>query len=95
MRVRLSTNACSSQSAISYRIVDWDSIGVSSDPFPPYVAAVHAGLGDKDQAFAWLDRAYNERSSMLALYLTNDPRMDTLRSDPRFAEFVRRIGLPQ
>ena len=43
------------------------------------------------QAFAWLDCAYNERSSMLTLYLTNDPRMDSLR----FGELVRRIGLPQ
>jgi TolB-like protein/Tfp pilus assembly protein PilF len=61
----------------------------------PYVVAVaHAGVGDKDQALAWLERAYNERSSMLTLYLTNDPRMNSLRSDPRFAELVRRIGLP-
>lgn len=68
----------------------------ASNYIAPYnVAAVHAGLGDKDQAFAWLDRAYNERSSMLALYLTNDPRMDSLRSDTRFVELVRRVGLPQ
>ena len=61
----------------------------------PYnIAAVHAGLGDKDQAFAYLDRAYSERSALLALYLTNDPRMDSLRSDPRYAELVRKIGLP-
>jgi tetratricopeptide (TPR) repeat protein len=62
----------------------------------PYVVAVaHAGVGDKEQAFARLERAYNERSSMLTLYLTNDPRFDTLRSDPRFADLLRRIGLPQ
>jgi serine/threonine protein kinase/tetratricopeptide (TPR) repeat protein len=62
----------------------------------PYnVAAIYAGLGNKDEAFAALDRAYNERSSMLALYFTNDPRMDGLRSDPRFAALVRKIGLPQ
>ena len=62
----------------------------------PYnVAAIYAGLGSKDEAFAALDRAYSERSSMLALYLTNDPRMDSLRTDSRFAELLRRIGLPQ
>jgi adenylate cyclase len=67
----------------------------ASNYIAPYnVAAIHTGLGDKDQAFAWLDRAYGERSSMLALYLTNDPRMDSLRSDPRFTELIRRVGLP-
>ena len=62
----------------------------------PYnFAAIYAGLGDKDQAFASLERAFTERSSMLTLYLTNDSRMDSLRSDPRFRDLVRRIGLPQ
>jgi len=54
-----------------------------------------AGLGTKDEALAELDRAYNERSALLAIYFTNDPRMDNLRSDPRFNELVRRIGLQQ
>ncbi len=61
----------------------------------PYnVAVIYAGLGEKDQAFAWLDRAYNDRSYYLAEYLTTDTRMDSLRSDPRFAELQRRVGLP-
>jgi hypothetical protein len=62
----------------------------------PYnIAAIYAGLGEKEQAFAWLDRAYADRSSLLAIYFKTDPRMDSLRSDPRFAELVRRVGLPQ
>jgi len=56
---------------------------------------IYVGLGEKDEAFAWLNRAYEERSYILAEYLTTDARLDTLHSDPRFAELVRRIGLPQ
>jgi serine/threonine protein kinase/tetratricopeptide (TPR) repeat protein len=62
----------------------------------PYnVAVIYAGLGEKDQAFAWLDRAYKDRSYYLAVYLTTDARMDSLRSDPRFGELHRRVGLPE
>ncbi len=62
----------------------------------PYnLAVIHAGLGDKDQSFAWLDRAYQERSSMLAIYLGMDVRFDGMRNDPRFNALVRRVGLPQ
>jgi serine/threonine protein kinase/tetratricopeptide (TPR) repeat protein len=62
----------------------------------PYnFAAIYAGLGDKDQAFAWLDRAYADRSGFLAFYLKSDAHMDSLHSDPRFAELMRRVGLPQ
>lgn len=60
----------------------------------PYnIAVVYAGLGEKDEAFAWLNRAYQERSYLLT-YLTVDERLDKLHSDPRFDELVRRVGLP-
>jgi TolB-like protein/Tfp pilus assembly protein PilF len=62
----------------------------------PYNSAViYAGLGDKNQAFALLDQAYKDRSYYLATYLATDARMDSLRSDPRFGELHRRIGLPE
>jgi hypothetical protein len=61
----------------------------------PYnVAVIYAGLGEKGQALAWLDQAYKERSYLLAVYLTTDVRLDNLRSDPRFTDLRRRIGLP-
>jgi TolB-like protein/Tfp pilus assembly protein PilF len=56
-------------------------------------AVVYAGLGEKDQAFAWLEKAYEERTSRLG-YLKVEPLWDSLRTDPRFADLVRRIGLP-
>ena len=59
---------------------------------PYQVAAIYAGLGDQDQTFAWLQKAYEERSDWL-VNLTNDQRFDDLRSDPRFADLVRRVGL--
>jgi Flp pilus assembly protein TadD len=87
--------ALSEKKADALKIIDHLKELSASTYIAPYnVAAIYAGLGDKDQAFAWLDRAYSERSCMLALYLTNDARMDNLRSDPRFADLVRRIGLP-
>ena len=61
---------------------------------PYWMATLYVGLGDKDQAFAWLEKAYEERSGGL-IWLGVDPRLDSVRSDPRFAEFVRRIGFPQ
>ncbi len=55
-------------------------------------ALVYAGLGDNDQALAALERAYRERSDFL-LVLKVDPLFDGLRSDPRFEDLLRRIGL--
>ena len=61
----------------------------------PYnVAVIYAGLGEKDEAFNWLNRAYDDRSYTLAVYLNTDSRLDNLRSDPRFDELRRRIALP-
>jgi Flp pilus assembly protein TadD len=61
---------------------------------PTYIAAVHAGLGDKDQAFQWLEKAYRERDEGL-IYLNVAAPWGNLRSDPRFASLVRRVGLPE
>jgi tetratricopeptide (TPR) repeat protein len=62
---------------------------------PPYnVAWIYAALGEKDQALAMLEKAYDERSWYIVL-LAVDPKFDSLRSDPRFTDLVRRVGLPQ
>ena len=61
---------------------------------PYHIATIHVGLGNKDEAFKWLDTAYNDRQNIL-VFLRHDARLDTLRSDPRFAELVRKVGLPQ
>ena len=61
---------------------------------PAAVANVYIGLGNKDEAFVWLEKAFQERSNYLA-YLKVFPILDPLRSDPRFADLVQRVGLPQ
>ena len=58
------------------------------------LAAVYAGLGEKDQAFAWLEKDVQGRSGLLAWGRWTPP-FDTLRSDPRFADLSRRMGIPQ
>ena len=58
------------------------------------IASLYADLGDKDQAFRWLNTAYQERDWLL-LGLKTDFSLDPIRSDPRFAELVRKVGLPQ
>jgi serine/threonine protein kinase/tetratricopeptide (TPR) repeat protein len=58
------------------------------------IAALYVELGEKDQAFRWLDTAYQERDYSL-LGLKTDYSLDPIRSDPRFAELVRKVGLPQ
>ena len=60
---------------------------------PDLVAAVYSGLGQKQEAFEWLEKAYQVHARDL-LELKYDPHFANLRSDPRFIELVRRIGLP-
>jgi len=57
------------------------------------IAAIYTGLGEKEQAFAWLEMAYEERSHLLT-YLKVEPTLDPLRSDPHFADLLRRVGIP-
>jgi tetratricopeptide (TPR) repeat protein len=57
------------------------------------LASISAVLGDADGAFAWLDRAVVERSSLMPT-LRVDPVMDGLRSDPRYADLEKKVGFP-
>ncbi len=60
---------------------------------PLDVTYVYAGLREKEQAFAWLERAYGERS--WGMYrIKVDPKLDRLRSEPRFQDLLRRMGFP-
>ncbi len=58
------------------------------------IAEIYADLGDKDRAFEWLNTAAQERDFAVSSIRT-DFRFESLRSDPRYAELVRKIGLPQ
>ena len=60
---------------------------------PPFdVAMVHMGLGDKNRALEWLDKAYEEQSAFL-IWIRVDPRFDSLHVEPRFHALLRRMGL--
>jgi adenylate cyclase len=62
----------------------------------PYLAAtIYAGLGQKDKAFELIEKAYREKSLDVAWALGSDLRTDNLRSDPRFQNLLRRVGLSQ
>jgi hypothetical protein len=58
------------------------------------MAVVYAGLNDKDQAFEWLHRAYEARSFGMT-QLKVETVLDSLRSDPRFKDLLKRMGLPE
>jgi len=60
---------------------------------PYIIATIYAGLGEKDLAFEFLERAYRERSLEMSWHLKADLRIDSLRSEPRFQSLVRRVGL--
>ncbi len=63
---------------------------------PPFAFAfIYIGLGDKDRAFTWLEKAYEQRDNPIMVFLKAEPLFDPLRSDPRFQNLLRRIGLPQ
>ncbi len=61
---------------------------------PPYWPAfLYAGLNDRDQAFAWLEKAYQEHDWCI-MHLKAEPMWNPIRSDPRFNDLLRRVGLP-
>jgi TolB-like protein len=65
----------------------------SGDISPIYSALSYSGCGRKDEAFPWLEKAYERRSHYM-IFVAADPAFDSLHADPRFADLLRRIGLP-
>jgi tetratricopeptide (TPR) repeat protein len=92
---------CTSQLAFAYAVSGrktealkiLDKLKNGSNNRPSYaadIALVYAGLNEKDQAFAWLEKAYEERFNPSILVR---PAFDVLRSDPRFQNLLHRLGL--
>ena len=71
---------------------DLSTLSRERDVSPLDIAVVHTGMGDRDSAFEWLEKAYQERT--MRIQELPDPLFDSLRSDVRFAGLMRRIGLP-
>jgi tetratricopeptide (TPR) repeat protein len=63
-----------------------------SDKF--FIAAIYAGMGDRDEAFAWLEKSFKEHNTAMT-NLRIDPFFESLSDDPRFKDIIRRMGLPE
>jgi len=88
------TYALAGRKAEALKLIDeLNEISVQHYVSPYRIAAVYAALGDRDRAFKWLEHAYEARDGWL-IWLAVDPVVDSLRSDERFTELLRRIGLP-
>ena len=61
--------------------------------WPSNIAFIYIGLGEKDKAFEWLEKTYEQREAFLDL-LKVEPMYDSLRSDPRFQDLLERMNFP-
>jgi tetratricopeptide (TPR) repeat protein len=87
--------AVSGRKEESYRILDEVLKTADQQYVAPYpIASVYACLNERDQAFQWLEKAFQNRDSTLTV-LAVDPLMNNLRVDPRFADLKQRIGFWQ
>ena len=59
---------------------------------PEFIAVVYEGLGARDKALQWFEKAFSERS--MHAWILSDPRLDQIRTEPRFKDLMRRMGLP-
>jgi hypothetical protein len=82
------------QQEASRLLAELTELSKRKDVSPWEFAIVYTGMEDKDRAFQWLDKAYDERSKDLP-WIKADPRMDPLRSDARYKELLLRLGLPE
>jgi tetratricopeptide (TPR) repeat protein len=75
------------------KVIEIASSNSVEDYDPHLVARAYMLLGDKDQALVWLSKAFEAHSE--TLFIKSDPYWDAIRSDPRYADLLRRMGLPQ
>ena len=73
--------------------IEFSSNLSAKDYEPAAVALCYVLLGDKNRAFAWLDKAYDQRVNLN--FFKVNPTWDPIRSDPRYGDLLRRVGLPQ
>jgi tetratricopeptide (TPR) repeat protein len=87
--------AIAGQRSKAEQILSQMNVRSKQEPISSYqFALVFAGLGEKDQALAALEKAFREKSTLLT-YVNMDARFDPLRHDPRFTDLLHRMGLPQ
>jgi hypothetical protein len=58
-----------------------------------WLSRSYEGLGERERALQWFEKAYTERS--MHAWVLPDPRLDQIRTEPRFKDLMRRMGLPQ
>jgi TolB-like protein/DNA-binding winged helix-turn-helix (wHTH) protein/Tfp pilus assembly protein PilF len=76
-------------------LAEWQRQSQTSYVSPYMIATIYASSGEKNKAFEYLEKAYEEKSSDLPYFLKADLRVDDLRSDPRFQDLMRRMNFPQ
>lgn len=82
--------------ALREELKRFSTVGNSPDRLPYYnEAAVLTLLGEKDNAFAALEKSLRAREQPSLVFLKVDPRLDPLRDDPRFPGFLEKVGLPK
>lgn len=89
------TYAAADMRAAMQQIVDGLETELQKHYVPPYnMAKVFGSLGDKEQTFGWLEKAYEEHSPDF-IELRTEPTFDSARLDPRFPELLSRVGFHQ
>ena len=59
------------------------------------IATAYASQGNKDKAFAWLEKAYQAREGIPLSFINSDPSFQSLHGDPRYSDLLKRLGLPE
>ena len=86
-------DACAGRRDAARRVLtELEHLAAGDLPFASQIAAIHTGLGEKDEALEWLKRSFLAHEGAL-VWLKIDPRFESLRGDPRFKEILQRMGL--